>query len=228
MPSSNLLGLLGGSFDPVHLAHIKLATLAYQQFSLERVIFIPCYDSLYQQPEKAKTLQATPSQRIHMLQLAIAAIPAFEVSDYECQSRTRSYTVDTLIAFRQQYPKAHLCFLLGEDAFLSLPTWYQWQTIFDYAHLIIFPRAQTAPKHHDAYPKPLDAVLKTRFTHDKQALMKKPAGLISYLETPLLTSSSTKVRNAIECGQIDWTHLPKSVATYIKKNQLYRTRALDD
>ncbi|MBI5447793.1 MAG: nicotinate (nicotinamide) nucleotide adenylyltransferase, partial [Gammaproteobacteria bacterium] len=126
---------MGGSFDPVHLGHLRVALDVLQTLSIPRIKFIPCQQQVLK-------IQAPLDQihRLAMLKLAIDGVQGFEVDERELNRPAPSYTVDTLQALRKEYPTHPLCFILGGDAAKSLEQWYHWPALFDLAHLIIVSR----------------------------------------------------------------------------------------
>src|SRR5277367_879058 len=127
------IGIFGGAFDPVHFGHLRAATEVAEHFSLETVYFVPC-----QVPVHKPSTLANAEHRLAMLQLAIANQKKFWVDDREIRRETPSYMVETLRSFREEVgPKTPLALILGLDALFGFTTWYHWQEIFDWAHLIV-------------------------------------------------------------------------------------------
>ena len=130
------IGVLGGTFDPVHFGHLRLAKCARDDFQLDEVHLLPCrVPALKPQPI------ATAQQRVDMLRLAIANEPGLVVDESELHRDGPSYTVDTLRALRVEVgPECAICLIMGMDAFLSLPAWHEWQEIIGLAHVIVMQR----------------------------------------------------------------------------------------
>ena len=130
------LGLFGGTFDPIHLGHLRLAETAREALSLERVRFIPAG-----QPPHRATPGASGADRLAMARLATADNPGFEVDAAEVDAAQASFTILTLERLRAELgPARPLVLLLGVDAFLGLPTWRRWTELFDFAHLAVASR----------------------------------------------------------------------------------------
>ena len=127
------IALFGGTFDPVHYGHLRLAEEAREAAGLERVLFVPAHMSPFRQQEPI----SPPRHRIDMARLAIADNPTFEVSELEIQRGGVSYTVDTVTTLRAQYPDAELHLILGADALQGFPNWYRAAAI---AHECILDR----------------------------------------------------------------------------------------
>src|SRR5262245_30605198 len=133
------IGVFGGSFDPVHLAHLVLAEQCREHAQLDRVLFVPAF----RQPLKGQLHHARFEQRVEMLQLAVAGYPVFEVSEIE-KGRDPSYTVDTLKLLHDQHPNDELFLLLGTDCLPSLPDWYLPQEIAKLATLLVAVRPDSS------------------------------------------------------------------------------------
>ena len=128
------LCVFGGTFDPVHTAHLKMAQHALEEFQLDRVIFVPAGNPPH------KTAISSYEDRLRMLQLACAGKPRFEVSEIE-RGNKRSFTVDTLEKLRRQIsPEDKLFFLIGADAFSDLETWHRWQDVVQLTEFIVVSR----------------------------------------------------------------------------------------
>ena len=132
------LAILGGTFDPVHIAHLRMALEAAEVAGLDRVIFMPCAQNPFD-----KTIRASAEHRLEMLRLATSGHPSFEVSDLEARLGGKSYTVNTLAKVHELYPEARIHFLIGADAFFHLHTWHQPMKLFDLADFIVMARPKS-------------------------------------------------------------------------------------
>ena len=138
------MGLLGGTFNPIHHGHLRLALELYERLDLAEVRFIP---SAY--PPHRKQPSVSSQLRLKMVQAAIADVPGLKVDDRELWRSGPSYTVDTLSDLRDDYPHQPLCLILGMDAFMGLPYWYQWERLIHLAHFLVVVRPDTVlPKKH--------------------------------------------------------------------------------
>src|SRR5438552_2155932 len=126
------IGILGGTFDPIHLGHLRMAIELYEALDLARVHILPCYH-----PVHRKFPVASPEHRFEMVKTAVADEPSLFADDREIRRQGPSYFIDTLLEMRQEMPKTPLCLLLGIDAFLGFTSWHRWQEILDEAHLIV-------------------------------------------------------------------------------------------
>jgi nicotinate-nucleotide adenylyltransferase len=186
------LALFGGTFDPIHNAHLSLARLAAQQFHLDRVVLVPAFHP----PHKAGITHAPYEDRVHMAELACQGQPQFEVSRIE-EGTARSYSIDTIEAVRRGLsPDDELYFLIGADAFAEIRTWHRWR---DVARGVIF-LVVSRPGHNYTVP----------------------AGVrVERLDTLELPVSSSEIRRALAAGQSP-PEVPASVLDYTKHFGLYR------
>jgi nicotinate-nucleotide adenylyltransferase len=136
------IGIYGGTFDPVHHAHLILARLALERFALERIVFVPTRLS----PHKNNSV-ATPEARLQMLRSAIEGEAQFEVDDCELQREPPSYTIDTVEKLRQKYQGAHLFLLIGDDNLAGLPSWRGFEDLRHMVTFVVLQRAFTPVVH---------------------------------------------------------------------------------
>ena len=149
--SANPLGIFGGTFDPIHLGHLRLAQEALQQLGLGQVRFVPAGP-----PPLRPTPTASPADRLAMVWLAIADHPAFVVDDSEVRAGAPSYTVDTLVRLRQEFgPARPFVLILGADAFARLEQWQRWTEIFELAHVAVATRPGSHSKGEQVQSKPV-------------------------------------------------------------------------
>ena len=188
------IGILGGTFDPVHLGHLQLAQNARSQFSLDKVIFVPAYQSPHKQ---AISPAASARDRYEMVRLAIEGEPFLDVSDCEVKRKGVSYTFDTLVEFEKKYPGATLFLILGEDALDGVDTWH---------------RAAELKKK----VRFLAAKRETRAVHAPETIY------VSWIRMPLCPISASGIRTAIKQGGHIDDSLPPKVLKYIQMNKLYR------
>jgi nicotinate-nucleotide adenylyltransferase len=211
--SGGPLGVLGGSFDPVHFGHLRLAVEFLERLNLAAVRFVP----VGVPPHRNDSL-ASADARVEMLRIAIADQPAFEVDARECRRKGPSYTVDTLRDLRQELGDRPLCLLLGMDAFVKLPTWHRWRELLDFAHLCVAQRPGTPPLS----PADVDPDLGHRSVTRHAALHAAPAGSVLVATIPMLDISATQIRALIAGDGNPRYLLPKTVLTYIYQYGLYR------
>lgn len=196
------LGVLGGTFDPVHVAHLVLAESARDELSLERVLFVPAG-----QPWRKADREITPAEdRLAMVRLAIQDNAAFEVSTMEIDSPGPSYTADTLAALKQQYSERDLYLVLGTDAFEDMPNWKEPARIAELATIAVTRR--------HGYREGVEVA---RHLQD--------LGLgdrVVWFHMPPLGLTSTAVRELVALGRSIRYLVPAAVEAYIAEHGLYR------
>ncbi len=207
------LGILGGTFDPVHHGHLRLALEVYENLGLGEVRLIP----LYSPPHRGRPA-ADAAQRLAMLRLAIDGVSGLLADDREIKRGGISYTIDTLTGWRQESAGQPLCLIIGMDAFQGIHTWHRWTELLDHAHMILVDRpGNEAIFEHGE----VEDLFKKHAVEDYAVLRKKPAGAIFKTATPLLDISSTHIRRLIAAGRDPRYLLPDGVIEYIQRNRLY-------
>ncbi|MFT5396315.1 MAG: nicotinate-nucleotide adenylyltransferase [Gammaproteobacteria bacterium] len=208
-----LIGILGGTFDPIHNGHIRLALEAKEQLSLDHVRLIP----LNFPPHRSKPIASAVHRRT-MIELAISNKQDLCIDLRELDSDEISYSVNTLKSLRQEFTDDALCIILGRDAFNKIDTWKDWEELLDYAHIIVAnrPGESDEPGSQD-----LEQWVKQHQSSQLESLKENPSGTIYFIEIPMLDISSSMIRQKyLEHENID-TLLPPSILTYIKDNHLY-------
>ncbi|MFA7317258.1 MAG: nicotinate-nucleotide adenylyltransferase [Sulfuricella sp.] len=211
------LGVLGGTFDPIHFGHLRLAEEMAQQLDLSGVRFIPAG-----RPWHRGAPGATPGQRLEMVRLAIEGNPHFELDEREVSRNSPGYMVETLTELRQEMGSEQpLCLLLGADAFLGLPAWHRWRELFALAHVVVAQRPGFALLQ-EQMDSQLREELERRMSADPADLQDLPGGrVMSWPITPLAIAA-TAIRAGIMAGRSPRYLLPESVLDYIQTHQLYR------
>jgi nicotinate-nucleotide adenylyltransferase len=213
--TSQVIGILGGTFDPIHCGHLRLAQEVAEALALARVRFIPGGTP----PHRAQP-QTPACHRVAMVKLAIAGNPLFVLDERETRRDGLSYTYDTLTQLRAELGAAQpLLLILGADAFIAFDQWHRWRDIFTLAHIAVAHRPGTdltAIK---------DATLAQEFTQrraqDAHALQHAPAGAIAVVPITALDISSTAIRAAIRCGRSARYLVHPDVLAYIERNHLF-------
>ncbi|MEM9657203.1 MAG: nicotinate-nucleotide adenylyltransferase [Planctomycetota bacterium] len=200
------IGVFGGSFDPVHFGHVRVAECCQRQAQLDFVWLAPTA----QQPLKPSGPAASPEDRVAMLELAVGDRADWGVSRVEIDRGGVSYTVDTLREIRRLAPKAELFFMMGADSLVEFPRWKGPAEICRLATLLVVRRPNSQPP---------DLTTLSQFAA-MQGAAPLGARLINMTETPI---SSSELRGAIAHGEADWRTLtPPEVARYIESRGLYR------
>jgi nicotinate-nucleotide adenylyltransferase len=197
---SKRIGLIGGTFDPIHYGHLAIAEEARTTMELERVLFIPAM----QQPLKSHAPSAGAQQRFKMVQLACSSNDAFEPSTIEITRTGVSYTVTTLELLHQAN-HGNLYFILGADALADLPRWHNIDHMIELAHLIGVSRPNSNINLHQLY-----------------ATLPKLQDRLTLLEGPRLDISSTELRARVAAGKSIRYLTPDPIITYIRDQNLYR------
>jgi len=210
-------GLFGGTFDPIHFGHLRLATELAEAFHLDKVIFIPAGLPYH----RGRDAHATNEQRLTMVKLATARDARFDVDDRELKRGGDTYTYDTLAEIRKERgPAESLVFLTGSDSFAKIDTWHRWTELFDLAHFAVAIRADDAQwfsKGPGAFPK--DAW--PRLTLNLRELLGSPAGKIMTFSMTPIAISSTAIRALAGEGASIRYLTPDPVVEYIRSHQLY-------
>lgn len=201
------IGILGGTFDPVHHGHLRLALEVREALDLAEVRLLPSA-----QTNLRDSAQASAAQRLAMLRAALT--DGLAVDAREIERGGVSYTIDTLIALRADAAGRPLCFILGIDAWNTLPGWHCWTSLLEYAHLIVASRPGAELLRHPAFD--------SAWATSPAALHAQPASLVYACQIPLLPISSTDIRARIAAGRSVAGLVPPTVAALIEREQLYR------
>lgn len=212
------LGILGGTFDPVHYGHLRLAEQAREQLGLAGIRWIPAG-----QPPHRATPCSSPAQRLAMVERAIADNPAFSLDASEVHSEAPSYSIHTLQRLRDTLgPQQPLVLLLGTDAFLGLSNWHRWRELFELAHIAIASRpGSTLETRH--LPAALAAEYQQRHRAQHSALQQHAAGCVLTFSITALDIAATQLRAMLAAGHSPRYLLPTPVLDYIFQQHLYST-----
>ncbi len=214
---SQSIGVLGGSFDPVHFGHLRLAQEARDFLNLSEVRFIPAGHPPHRGPAKVSDVH-----RIAMLEIATKNNPSFRVDPRELGQLEPTYTIDTLQSIRKEIgDQIPLVLFIGADQFLLMHTWKRWQELTDIAHLLVAMRPNTEPFSPGNLMPEVRTWYQTHQSDDPGAAKQKPAGNIFLLGLTPLAISSTAIRATIAAGQSPRYLLPDCVLDYIHTHNLY-------
>lgn len=208
----NSLAVMGGTFDPIHIGHLRSALEARELLGCEQLRFIPCL-----QPPHRAMPTISGAQRLRMIELAIADAPGFAVDSRELGRPGPSYTIDTLAELRAELG-AHctLYLIIGMDAFTELDTWQRWNELLDFAHIVVMCRPQSELPRHGAV---------ARLLHERQRdvseLKKTAHGGIAVVKLTPLPISATAIRLLISSKRSPRYLLPDSVWAFIREQRLY-------
>jgi len=213
-PRTPLVGVFGGSFNPVHYGHLRSALELVEQLQLAQLRLMPCAQSPHRDAP-----QCDGAHRAAMIELAIAGESRLACDVRELARPGPSFTIDSLIELRGELGAATgLCMVLGCDAVLAIDAWHRWRDLLDWAHIVVIarpgwqlPRAGTITQWLNAHR--LD---------DAHALRQRPAGGIVIEELRPLAISSTEIRELLAAGRSARYLMPQSVLDYIQQHKLYR------
>jgi nicotinate-nucleotide adenylyltransferase len=203
------IGILGGTFDPIHYGHLRPADAVRQRLGLAEVRLLPAG-----KPPHRGHPETSATHRLRMVELAVAEFPGLVADGCELKRPGPSYTVDTLRVLRDELGSQPLCLLMGSDAFIELESWHEWEQLPELAHLIVMERpgyvAGTWPVWAEA-----------RRCRNEAAIHEKSAGCVHLVPVPQLDLSATRVRESLRLQQSVEKMLPLAVIDYIHTHHLY-------
>lgn len=210
-------GILGGTFNPIHLAHLRVAEEVREACALDRVLFIPAALP----PHKRTAEGVSFAHRMAMVEEAIAGNPAFAVSDIESRRPGKSYSVHTLEILHHEFPGDAFFFIIGMDSFRDLSTWRDYRRLFELTNIAVASRPGILAEN------PLDflpVALQGEFKYDKdfKKLHHRCGTEVIFLEETFLDVSSTRIRRLVAEGRSIRYLVPGAVEAYIQKHGLYR------
>ena len=205
MDAVEKIGIMGGTFNPIHNGHLVLAQCAYRQFHLDRILVIPNRLPVYK--ESSELL--APDLRSEMIRLAIKDYPYMSFSDIELKRSGPTYSIDTIRELHRLHPDAQLYFIIGGDSLVHFREWREYSSLLRECAFLCASRP--------------GADLQVLHTAREELLLEIPEARISFLNVPMMNISSTEIRNAIREHQstAEWT--PAEVRAYIDAHQLYST-----
>lgn len=206
------IGVFGGTFDPIHYGHLRTAFEMLQALRFEAVRFLPCGDP----PHRGKTF-AGATERFRMVEVAISGQDGFIADDRELRRHGPSYTIDTLLTLREEFPDRALGLILGMDAFLGLPGWHRWREILDVAHIVVAHR----PGWKAPDIGPLGDLISDCGTHRVDDLHSRPSGRIHIHAVTQLEISSTEIRDLVAAGRDPRFLMPDAVRAEIENSGCY-------
>ena len=198
-----MIGVYGGSFDPVHFGHLKTANSIKNELNFERLFLLPCFE-----PVHKNSLHYSSIERLKMLSLAIKEFPSLEIDTREIDRGGSSFMIDTLIELLEEFKEDNICLIIGMDSFISFKTWKKWDQFASLVHLIVLPRNSGQPSQNN-----LDTF---ELALDKNDLKIKPNGLLYFSNSELIDISSTDIRDRIASNQNLDGLLPSSVINFLQ------------
>ena len=209
------IGLLGGTFNPIHFGHLRMAQELAESLSLNEVKFIPSANPPHKPPP-----QVSAEHRAAMVQLAIADNPQFQFDGRELSRNGASFTIDTLESLRDEFgDSVSLILVMGSDAFTKFNTWHRWQEIIKLCHIALVQRPVSSNK--ESLTKELETFLHNHYTEHAEDLHESSAGLVTMQAITPLEISSTAIRQALQLNHSARYLMPENVLDYIAAQQLY-------
>lgn len=218
--SFSLIGVYGGTFDPIHFGHLRVAEELVEILQLNEVRFLPAG-----RPRLRNEPEGSQHHRKAMLYEAIRGNGRFLLDDREFSRSGESYSVVSLRELRNEFveKKTAFCFIMGADAFLKLPDWYLWRELFELSHLVIVDRpGHVSVVDQTCLPPVLKEECFNRWTVDADVLRTVQSGHVFTTETTLLDISATMIRACIAAGKSARYLLPDNVLDYIGTHHVYR------
>lgn len=206
------LGIFGGTFNPIHFGHLRVAEEVRQALDLEKVVFVPSYLP----PHKELASDVPGSLRLEIVRLAVRSNPFFELSPFEVEQGGNSYSVRTIEHLRQRYRTTPF-FILGRDAFNEIMTWFEPVRLFDLAHFVVMSRP-------GAERPELREVLgdeASRFEKTSDGYVSREGNRIVFVNVTSLDISSSKIRDLCRKGRSITYLVPREVEEYIRSERMY-------
>jgi nicotinate-nucleotide adenylyltransferase len=212
------IGILGGTFDPIHDGHLRLAEELGEKLRLEEVLIVPSGT-----PPHRGAPAVAAEHRLAMARLAAAGNPRLKVDDRELRRAGPGYTFDTLAELRAGHGAARpLVLLIGADAFLEFATWHRWHEIFGLAHVAVAHRpGSPVERWRERMPQPLAREYSARLMQQPLATHLSPAGGIVVIPFTALDIAATAIRDMLRAGASPRYLLPSTVLDYIREKRLY-------
>ena len=212
---NNIIGMMGGTFNPIHHGHLRMAQELADALHLDEVRFVPSAN-----PPHKTTPQVSAEHRAAMVQLAISDNALFQLDQRELARTGASYTFDTLQSLRDELGnEVSLCLLMGSDAFVHFNTWHRWQEILSLCHIVLVTRPSTKPQ--PALAAELQTLLHNHYTEDRNDLLLAAVGCITMQAVSQLDISATQIRALLQSNKSAQYLAPNSVLQYIKQHRLY-------
>ncbi len=207
-----MIGILGGTFDPIHYGHLRPAAQVLLALDLAEIRFVPTA-----RPPHRKPPEASYEHRLHMVELAVASHDRLRVDDRESRIAGPSYTVHTLESLRAELGEQPLCLLIGSDAFRGIESWYQWWRLLQLANIVIMER----PGSPMSTVTQLPPWAQEHVCRNRDELAGNPSGMLWLQHVDPQDISASRIRVMIENGQSIAGLVPDVVWDYIRRNRLY-------
>ena len=208
-----LIGVLGGTFDPIHNGHLHLAVEVLNKLNLDEIKLIPSNIP----PHRSATF-ASSTHRKEMVELAILDKDKLSIDLCEIKNQNISYTINTLKSLRREFPEDALFLIIGEDVFKNINTWEKWESLLEYSHILVTTRVEN--QNNDLCEE-IKKWRDSNKTEDFNTMKKVTSGYIYFINTPVIKISSSMIRECYIKNESVDNYLPSNVTSYIEKNNLY-------
>lgn len=209
------IGIFGGTFNPIHFAHLRIVEEIRETFALSKVIFVPAATP----PHKPLADDLSFAERLKMVTLAVQENPFFSVSDVEGQREGKSYSIDTLRIFKEMFPGDELFFIMGSDSFAEFRSWKNYSAIFSCCNIVTITRPGTPNYLLQALP--VDIAHEFCYHESENRLSHRSGYSVYSIEGTQLDISSTSIRSLIRQGKSITYLLPATVEKYIRQQRFY-------
>ena len=207
------IGILGGTFDPIHFGHLRLALEIQQDIKLDHVRLMPCYLPVHRPPPVASA-----EHRLTMIQMAIEPEASLQVDVRELHRTEPSYAIDTIKSLKSDFGETPISLIMGNDAFMQFNQWKDWEDFLNHCHIVVAHR----PSFNIPMHSPLHEKLNANYTQNKEDLLTQECGKIYFQKITSLDISATDIREQYQEGYNTRFLLPESVCHYINEHELYR------
>jgi nicotinate-nucleotide adenylyltransferase len=201
-----MIGIYGGSFNPIHLGHLETAISLKAELKLEHLFFVPCCI-----PVHKDELKFSSAERLQMIKIALERYPSIELDEREIKRGGKSFTIDTLNELKNIYTDSPICLIIGMDSYLSIKSWKDWKKFSQLAHLVVLKR-----EGYNGENVLLESFQKTS---DADQLKSQKNGLLFFSNTPLIEVSSSDIRSKISDNQNLDDLLPQNIIDYLQLNE---------
>ena len=209
-----VIGVLGGTFNPVHIGHLETATQLKRQLGFAEMRLLPCHI-----PAHRERPSVDASHRLNMLKLAVVEFPELSIDNREISRDQTSFTIDSLVELRNENPDSSICFCMGIDAFNQLHTWHRHAELLNYCHLVVTQRPSIhTNKSELSINTEVAQLYQSIYVDDSATLLNQKSGVIYFCSPTEIPISSTQLRQSLNQNI---SFIPPSVAQYALKNHLY-------
>lgn len=217
-----IIGIMGGTFNPIHYGHLRIAQELADALNFDEVRFIPSANPPHKTQPTVSALH-----RAAMVSLAISSNPKFKLDERELSRAGASFTYDTLQSLREELgPEISICLMMGSDAFMKFNTWHRWDELLRLCHIVLVNRPadkQVIEKPAEVFAEELQSLLHNHYTEHHDDLTHASAGHITMQAVTTLDISATAIRAQFSLGKSAQYLMPDAVIDYIIKHQLYQT-----